>query len=280
MDYRRRCLFHGSSAEPLEEGGETCFKSDLKTVFQQAFEPQGLIIHCEDIPPINAHRPRDISTDYIAFYATADEPFCEREFPSSASFCHVSLKHAKETLHAAPYGAATSITSKVGDIACLLRFKTSRYDPIPNSEEWVIDDSWATEIIMVSPGSTLYAYSLAILNGKMTLPSDRIIPPLVPYAVVTLNHSITDGVYFFSWPYMTDSAIGFCQSFLTDTKPSKRDWDFSHLLRRIVEFFHMHLVRDFEQTGMFIFYPFFITDAQGIRQNKVNICQISTHLKA
>jgi hypothetical protein len=73
----------------------------------------------------------------------------------------------------------------------------------------------------------------------------------MPYAIVTISHSIVDGGHFFSWPHMRSSAIGICQLFLTGTNSPRRDSDFTHLLRRIVGFFHLHFVRGVAQTGKF-----------------------------
>jgi hypothetical protein len=152
------------SAEPFTEGDPENFTSDLKTVLLHAQNTNGLVIRCEEIPPITAHPPCDISSDRIAFHVTADEPMCIREYPSSAAFCHVSLRHAKKGFQVAPYGTVTYIRSKVGDIAFLLGWKKGSAvgEHNFNSGEWLLDDTWDTEIILVCAGSTLYVCTFNI----------------------------------------------------------------------------------------------------------------------
>jgi hypothetical protein len=150
---------HALSVKALKPGEEKNFRADLTTVFRHSQDPRGLIINCKDMPQIKVHlTPKDVSTDFIAFYATVDEPFCEREFPSSASFCKVSLKHAEEAFQFSPYG--TYMSCKVGNFACLLAWKkdlSTVGNFLPNDlGEWLPDDSWDTEIVLATANSTLY----------------------------------------------------------------------------------------------------------------------------
>ncbi len=80
----------------------------------------------------------------------------------------------------------------------------------------------------------------------------RFIPPLLPYAVVTVDHSISEGGYMFLWPMMRQSVGGLYHAFLTASEAGDSVWEFRELLRRIIAFFHSHFVLNMEETGGFL----------------------------
>jgi len=155
-------IVHMFLAEFLKVGLDKTFRSDLKTIFLHSTMNGGFIIKCRDIPAVNTSLElKHDFTDHIAFYATVDQPFCDGQYPNSTtSFCHVTLKHSIDGFRIGPEGLVTHITSRVGHRAYLLARKKgqcSLSDLHKPLIEWLPDESWSIEIVLVAPGSTMYA---------------------------------------------------------------------------------------------------------------------------
>jgi hypothetical protein len=144
------------AAESLKKGDQNSFRTDLNTFYDHSKIESGLIMNCKGVPSINSdHAPRDLSTDHVAFYATAgDEP---SEPPSTSSFWQCSLMHYREGFQVSPCGAATHVFCRVGCRAYFLAWKKDG-----TLEEFVQkpfgecpSDGWEVEMVPVPAGSML-----------------------------------------------------------------------------------------------------------------------------
>ena len=118
----------------------------------------GLIMDCKGVPSINSDlAPRDLSTDHVAFYATADDK--PLKLPSTSSFWQCSLMHYKEGLQVSPCGAATYIFCRVGCRAYFIAWQkdgpTSECFVQKSFGEWCPSDDWDVEMVLVPAGSML-----------------------------------------------------------------------------------------------------------------------------
>lgn len=117
-----------------------------------------MVMNCEGVPSINLDvAPRDLSTDHVAFHATAeDEPF---EHLPTSSFWQYSLKHCREGFQASPCGAATYIFCRVGCRAYFLAWKKKgpTLDGFVRNSfgEWCPADDWDIEMVLLPAGSML-----------------------------------------------------------------------------------------------------------------------------
>jgi hypothetical protein len=129
-------------------------------MLHHATTPNGLIMECSDIPVMTALLgQKQFSTDRIAFYTTVGQPFCQPQFPDSTTSSYLcSLKHSKTGFQIEPEGVMTYATCRVGLKVYLLAWKKdgSRMSGLPRSlVDWIPDENWRIEAILVGAGSTL-----------------------------------------------------------------------------------------------------------------------------
>ncbi|KAF8814388.1 hypothetical protein BYT27DRAFT_7059441, partial [Phlegmacium glaucopus] len=104
------------------------------------------------------------------------------------------------------------------------------------------------------------------------------IRPCRPHAVVTVQHSVSQGGYLLSWATITDSCISIFHSF---SKPSifqraSSLWDSRELLRRMVAYYHLHFVQNIPQSVTD--YPYHIPNILELNDlvKLLSICNIVT----
>ena len=162
------CLFYAPAAEPHKKGDQNSFRTDLRAFHDHSQTENGLIMSCMGVPSINSdHALRDLSTDHVAFYATADDATADDataddatfDLMSTSSFWRCSLMHCREAFQLSPCGAATYVFCRVGCRAYFLAWK--KVGPILEGfvqepfGEWCPSDDWEVEMVLVPAGSTL-----------------------------------------------------------------------------------------------------------------------------
>ncbi len=144
------------AAESLKQGDQNSFRTNLNAFYDHSKIESGLIMNCKGVLSINLdHVPHKLSTDHVAFYATAGDESSEPL--STSSFWQCSLMHYREGFQVSPCGAATYVFCRVGYRAYFLAWKKDGTfeDFVQKPFDECPSDGWKVEMVPVPAGSIL-----------------------------------------------------------------------------------------------------------------------------